>query len=110
MVTRRKFSREFKAEAVKLVKDWGVSVAQAARDAIADTNAGEISSMALGCAMVSGVSVIRTPCSGRRHQTKSFWPTELAKGLNGFPDLYQGLAGWQECPARQRPASPARRR
>ena len=32
MVTRRKFSREFKAEAVKLVKDRGVSVAQAARD------------------------------------------------------------------------------
>jgi len=32
MVTRRKFSREFKFEAVKLVKDRGVSVAQAARD------------------------------------------------------------------------------
>ena len=32
MVTRRKFSREFKAEAVKLVKDRGVSVAQAARE------------------------------------------------------------------------------
>ena len=32
MVTRRKFSREFKAEAVKLVKDRSVSVAQAARD------------------------------------------------------------------------------
>jgi transposase-like protein len=29
---RRQFSREFKAEAVKLVKDRGVSVAQAARD------------------------------------------------------------------------------
>ena len=29
---RRKFSREFKVEAVKLVKDRGVSVAQAARD------------------------------------------------------------------------------
>jgi transposase len=29
---RRKFSREFKLEAVKLVKDRGVSVAQAARD------------------------------------------------------------------------------
>ncbi len=28
---RRKFSREFKVEAVKLVKDRGVSVAQAAR-------------------------------------------------------------------------------
>ena len=32
MVTRRRFSREFKLEAVKLVKDRGVSVAQAARD------------------------------------------------------------------------------
>jgi len=32
MVTRRKFSREFKLEAVKLVKDRGVTVAQAARD------------------------------------------------------------------------------
>ncbi len=32
MVTRRKFSREFKLEAVRLVKDRGVSVAQAARD------------------------------------------------------------------------------
>ena len=31
MVTRRRFSREFKFEAVKLVKDRGVSVAQAAR-------------------------------------------------------------------------------
>jgi transposase len=30
--TRRQFSREFKLEAVKLVKDRGVSVAQAARD------------------------------------------------------------------------------
>ena len=29
---RRKFSREFKVEAVKLVKERGVSVAQAARD------------------------------------------------------------------------------
>jgi transposase len=29
---RRKFSREFKLEAVKLVKDQGVAVAQAARD------------------------------------------------------------------------------
>ncbi len=29
---RRKFSREFKLEAVKLVKERGVSVAQAARD------------------------------------------------------------------------------
>ena len=31
-MTRRKFSREFKTEAVKLVTDRGVSVAQAARD------------------------------------------------------------------------------
>jgi hypothetical protein len=29
---RRKFSREFKLEAVKLVRERGVSVAQAARD------------------------------------------------------------------------------
>ncbi len=29
---RRKFSREFKFEAVKLVRDRGLSVAQAARD------------------------------------------------------------------------------
>ena len=32
MVTRRRFSGEFKSEAVNLVKDRGVSVAQAARD------------------------------------------------------------------------------
>ena len=32
MGTRRQFSREFKLEAVRLVKDLGVSVAQAARD------------------------------------------------------------------------------
>lgn len=32
MGTRRQFSREFKLEAVKLVEDRGVSVAQAARD------------------------------------------------------------------------------
>lgn len=31
-MTRRKFSREFKVEAVKLVTERGVSVAQAARD------------------------------------------------------------------------------
>lgn len=31
-VTRRKFSREFKIEAVRLVTDRGVAVAQAARD------------------------------------------------------------------------------
>ena len=31
-MTRRKFSREFKIEAVKLVTDRGVAVAQAARD------------------------------------------------------------------------------
>ena len=31
-MTRRKFSREFKTEAVKLVTERGVSVAQAARD------------------------------------------------------------------------------
>ncbi|MGA8601757.1 MAG: transposase, partial [Beijerinckiaceae bacterium] len=29
---RRKFSREFKVEAVRLVRDRGVSAAQAARD------------------------------------------------------------------------------
>ena len=32
MVTRRKFSREFKLEGVRLVKERGVAVAQAARD------------------------------------------------------------------------------
>ncbi len=32
MGTRRQFSREFKLEAVRLIKDRGVSVAQAARD------------------------------------------------------------------------------
>ena len=32
MATRRMFSREFKLEAVKLVKERGVSVAQACRD------------------------------------------------------------------------------
>jgi transposase len=32
MGTRRQFSREFKLEAVRLVKDRGVSAAQAARD------------------------------------------------------------------------------
>ena len=32
MATRRRFSREFKFEAVKLVKDRGVSVSQASRD------------------------------------------------------------------------------
>ena len=31
-MTRRKFSREFNTEAVRLVADRGVSVAQAARD------------------------------------------------------------------------------
>ena len=31
-MTRRKFSREFKVEAIKLVADRGVAVAQAARD------------------------------------------------------------------------------
>ena len=31
-MTRRKFSREFKIEAVRLVTDHGVAVAQAARD------------------------------------------------------------------------------
>ena len=32
MAQRRSFSREFKLEAVRLVKDRGVSVAQAGRD------------------------------------------------------------------------------
>lgn len=32
MATRRQFSREFKLEAVRLVKERGVTVAQAARD------------------------------------------------------------------------------
>ena len=32
MVTRRRFSQEFKLEAVKLVKERGVSASQAARD------------------------------------------------------------------------------
>jgi transposase len=32
VMQRRKFSREFKVEAVRLVRDRGVSVAQAARD------------------------------------------------------------------------------
>jgi transposase len=32
MMQRRKFSREFKLEAVKLIKERGVAVAQAARD------------------------------------------------------------------------------
>jgi transposase len=31
-ITRRKFSKEFKVEAVRLVQDRGVSVSQAARD------------------------------------------------------------------------------
>ncbi len=32
MVTRRKFSREFKCEAVKLVMQRGVSISRAAKD------------------------------------------------------------------------------
>lgn len=32
MATRRKFSREFKVEAVKLIKERGVSLVQASRD------------------------------------------------------------------------------
>lgn len=32
METRRKFSREFKLEAVKMVKERGVALSQAARD------------------------------------------------------------------------------
>jgi len=32
MVTRRVFTKEFKVEAVKLVKEQGVSIAQACRD------------------------------------------------------------------------------
>ena len=32
MTTRRKFNREFKLEAVRLVKEQGISVAEAARD------------------------------------------------------------------------------
>jgi len=32
MATRRVFTREFKVEAVRLVRDRGVTVAQAARD------------------------------------------------------------------------------
>jgi transposase len=32
MVTRRKFGREFKLEAVKMVRERGVALAQAARD------------------------------------------------------------------------------
>lgn len=32
METRRKFSREFKLEAVKMVQDRGVALKQAARD------------------------------------------------------------------------------
>jgi transposase len=35
---RRKFSREFKLEAVRLVKDRGVAVAQAARDLVLHEN------------------------------------------------------------------------
>ena len=35
---RRKFSREFKLEAVKLVRDRGVSAAQASRDLDVDPN------------------------------------------------------------------------
>jgi transposase len=31
-ITRRKFSKEFKVEAVRLIQDRGVSVPQAARD------------------------------------------------------------------------------
>ena len=39
-MTRRKFSREFKIEAVRLVTDRGVAVAQAARDLdVAETQA-----------------------------------------------------------------------
>jgi len=32
MVTRRKFSREFKFEAVRMVRERGVALTQAARD------------------------------------------------------------------------------
>jgi transposase len=39
MATRRQFSREYKLEAVKLVKERGVSVPQAARDLDVHENA-----------------------------------------------------------------------
>ena len=44
---RRQFSREFKLEAIKLVRDRGVSVAQAARDLAIDTRDEPLQSKAL---------------------------------------------------------------
>ena len=44
---RRKFSREFKLEAVKLVRDRGVTDAQAARDAALSRSKGRVRSYGL---------------------------------------------------------------
>ena len=43
MATRREFSREFKLEAVKLVKERGVTAPQAARDLdVHENNAAQV--------------------------------------------------------------------
>lgn len=57
---RRKFSREFKLEAVRLVKDRGVAVAQAARDL-------DYTRMccANGCAICRRIRSMRFPAIGR---------------------------------------------
>lgn len=53
---RRKFSREFKLEAVRLIKDRGVAVAQAARDSMPTRMC-----CANGCASYRQIRSVRLP-------------------------------------------------
>lgn len=57
---RRKFSREFKLEAVKLVRERGVAVAQAARDLDLHVNV-----FASGCASSLPTRSRPSPVMGR---------------------------------------------
>ena len=57
---RRKFSREFKLEAVRLIKDRGVAVAQAARDLDVHENV-----LRKWCASYQPIRSMRYPVMGR---------------------------------------------
>lgn len=61
MAQRRTFAREFKLEAVRLVKDRGVSVAQAARDLDVHVNVARVN----GCGSRLTIRSIRFPVTDR---------------------------------------------
>ena len=109
---RRKFSREFKLEAVKLIKERGVSVAQASRDLgirctqVWDLRKVDFSAfIAMACWLRHRVSAVRLGLSGRSHHAAESYRSTCADPLPDRPHIFRRITSWSISLSKERSAT-----